>query len=259
MPRFAYAESGGEPIYYDGCSHCLCVGITGSAKTTTANSLLWSMLVEDKTSKKIVVLNPKRVGFEWVTPARNVRLINDPAMMESVYAGLVDEMQRRYSALVAGGITEDELTPIYIFQDELAALLGGLLLPKDAKSIKENLQQLLILARQAKIFILAFTQTALGEFTGGTLTRANFSSTIMMKVTNSQELNMAANLSAEDISATMNPANFIRGEVLASTEAGRSFQRGMIYYRPPEQLAAAAEILKRIKPDDFTFLEKRGL
>lgn len=261
MGRYAYAESGGKPIYYDGASHLLCIGISGSGKTATLNSLLWSMFVNDPdTRASAVVLNPKIYGLDWIAASPRVRYVNDPAKMETVYQGLVDEMMRRYNQLESGEVTEKELAPLYVFQDELAALLGGgLILPGAVKPIKENLQKLLILARQAKIFILAFSQTALAEYVAGTLTRANFSSTIIMHVTNSSELGMAANLAADDVSGTMNPTNFVRGEVLAATEAGMSFVRGMSYYRPPEQLQAASDVMKRATPADFSFLDKRGV
>lgn len=259
MARYAYAESGGQPIYYDGATHLLCIGISGSGKTATMNSLLWALLTGEE-EVSAVVMNPKIYGLDWVTASPRVRYVNDPACMETVYQGLVDEMMRRYSLLESGEVSEDELQPLYVFQDELAALLGGsLILPGAAKPIKENLQKLLILARQAKMFVLAFSQTALAEYVAGTLTRANFGSTIIMHVTNSSELAMAANLAADDVSGTMNPTNFVRGELLAATEAGKSFVRGMAYYRPPEQLRAASDVLGRAEPADFSFLDKRGI
>lgn len=258
--RFKYGVSGGEPIYYDGCTHLLCIGTTGSGKTVTLNALLWAMLVEQQSDAAIIVMNPKRVGMAWAAESPRVRLYNDVTQMESVYQAITDEMMRRYYMLQEGEVTEDDLPPLYIVQDEMAALLGGgLLLKKTADSIKENLQQLLILARQAKIFVLAFTQTALSEYCAGTLTRANFSSTIIMHVSNSSELAMAANLSESDVSATMNPTNFQKGEILAATEQGKDFKRGLADYHPPAELLKAMPGLKDAEPADFAFLDRRGL
>lgn len=262
MVKYKYAESGGEPIYYDGSTHLLCIGITGSGKSVTLNSLLWAMFADPPqgSDASAIVLNPKRVGFAWIEGSPRVRLYNDAAQMETIYQALTDEMMTRYHLLQSGEVTEDELQPLYVFQDEMAALLGGGLLLKNAtNSIKENLTQLLILARQAKIFVLAFSQTALSEYTAGTLTRANFSSTIIMHVSNGSELAMAANLSGDDVSATMNPTNFQKGEILAATETGKAFKRGMVDYHPPEELIRAMPLLQDAEPADFGFLDRRGL
>lgn len=259
--KYTYAESGGQPISWDGQTHLLCVGTTGSGKSALLNSLLWSIFVDHpNTESSALVLNPKRVGFTWIAASPRVCLFNNAADMESIYQGISDEMMRRYTALETGEISESELKPIYVFQDEMAALLSGSLIDqRNVKSIKEKLQELLILARASKIFVCAFTQTALAEYVAGTLTRANFSSTIIMHVSNSSELSMAANLSADDVSGSMEPTNFIRGEVLASTEQGKAFVRGMSFYHSPDEFLLAKPILQSAEPADFSYLSKRGL
>lgn len=173
-----------KPIYNRllECNHLLIAGCTGSGKSVVISGILREILqTSSPVSKKIIILDPKRVDFmEYKDEPHVIKYSNEYFDMVKTLDNTISLMNRRYEDMEKRGIKKYDGTDVYLIIDEYADLrdLGG-------KDVETKVIRLCQLARAAKIHIIIATQRAVSCVS--TRIRANIDCRLALHTINKKE------------------------------------------------------------------------
>ncbi len=192
IPLALGKDTGGIPFIADlsKMPHLLIAGATGSGKSVCLNSIITSILYRLHPDKiRFIFIDPKRLELSVYSgiPHLERPVVTKPRQAERVLAGVVEEMDNRYSKLAEASVRsiqdfnkkvpEQEWLPyIVIIIDELADLIVG-----SSNKIELMITRLAQMARAVGIHLILATQRPSVDVITG-LIKANFSSRIAFQV-----------------------------------------------------------------------------
>jgi S-DNA-T family DNA segregation ATPase FtsK/SpoIIIE len=109
LPLYLGKDASGEPLIADltGMPHCLIAGTTGSGKSVCINSIIMSILYQQRPDRvKLILVDPKVVEM---APFKDVPhlmcpIINDAGRATSVLEWACEKMDERYEVLAEAGV-----------------------------------------------------------------------------------------------------------------------------------------------------------
>ena len=170
--------------------HTLIAGATGSGKSVFLNGIIYSSLFFSPEKVRFILIDPKRTELRKYANLPHTICYADtaPAILDALQQAkqIVDD---RYSDMQLRGLTEYDGGHVYIIIDELAALMTT-----QKKAVLPILQYLGIIARAARVHMIACTQTVKADILPTTLT-CNFDSRIALRTATAQQSRMLIDVS----------------------------------------------------------------
>ena len=202
--------------------HLLIAGATGSGKSVVLNGIIYNLLHKLPDQVELILIDPKRVELaQYRDTPHCIRYASEPGeMIEALqYAETLTE--QRYNQMRRQGVNEFQGGHVYVVIDELAALMTMRDLRKVALPI---LQRLGMIARAARVHIIACTQTLKADVLPTPLT-CNFDSRVALRTATAQQSRMIAGIAGCEAF----PSPTIQHEALCYFRIGADLTR----YRVP--------------------------
>lgn len=184
-----YISPGGQyyTLYMDMMRqhHLLIAGETGSGKSVIVNGIIYTCLLHTPDKAGLILIDPKRVELsEYKDCPHCITYASEPDqwiaaldMALAITEERYQEMQRTGSRLYNGG-------DIYVIIDELAYLMTV-----KRKEAVPRIQKLGMIARAAKVHLIACTQTVKADILPTTIT-CNFDSRVALRTSTAQQSRM---------------------------------------------------------------------
>lgn len=170
--------------------HTLIAGATGSGKSVFVNGIISALIHKAPSDVQFILLDPKRTELKKYAAIPHTIAYADTSetMLDALQQArrIVD---KRYSAMQRRGLTEYDGGHVYVIIDELAALMTT-----QKKAVLPILQYLGIIARAARVHMIACTQTVKADILPTTLT-CNFDSRIALRTATAQQSRMLIDVS----------------------------------------------------------------
>lgn len=233
----------GRPITADPSQTMVLVaGSTGSGKTTLVR---WLVTELARVGYQVAVLNPKYVGYEVVEAVAHV--VTDPDMYVKVLQAFADEMERRYLAMAAAGLSEFQPTPnvprVALVVEEVAALTATSASKRERDAVMQLLMRYAHMARGAGMTLVLVTQSPDAK-TIDTSTRAACG----IRIGGRNGLEQWSMLVGSDEEAMIRSQSVTRpGEILVSTPESYGWVQGVSYLVSPAELRARAESIAALR------------
>ncbi|MDD6567005.1 MAG: FtsK/SpoIIIE domain-containing protein [Parafannyhessea umbonata] len=143
--------------------HTLIVGTTGAGKSYTERLIL-DRLVADKLST-FVLVDPKRVELADYAEGMNKRSkcmahAEDPSETYDAITSVYTQMMMRFDAMKRGKVREWEYGPLYLFVDEMGAIMND---HRHRKMYAEMIGNITMMGRAARVFCVLATQVPTRE------------------------------------------------------------------------------------------------
>lgn len=154
-------------------THLLIAGATGSGKSTLIDGLLQTILHRAPTRQQYIILDRKYTTLRaYANAPHSMRHARSLDEMVYTIRDTIDLMQRRFDYLEHHPA---DFSHVYLIIDELADLMTT-----RKRQVAPLLQELLQLAREARIHVIAATQTPHHTITPTTLT-CNFPARVALR------------------------------------------------------------------------------
>lgn len=152
----------------DDLTHLLVAGTTGGGKSVALNDMILSLIIQNKPEElALVLIDMKQVEF---TPYSHIPhlltdIVSTPERAEIVLKWLIEEMERRYTAMQELGINKNtgQFKKIVVFIDELSDLV------LTNENIRPLLIKLLQKSRACGIHFIVATQSPRAKILDGAL------------------------------------------------------------------------------------------
>lgn len=170
--------------------HLLIAGATGSGKSVLLNGVIYSNLFYSPERVQYILIDPKRTELKRYANLPHTIRYADTA--ETILAALrlaKSIVDLRYEDMQRRGLTEYDGGHVYVIIDELAALMTT-----QKKAVLPILQYLGIIARAARVHMIACTQTVKADILPTTLT-CNFDARAGLRTATAQQSRMLIDVS----------------------------------------------------------------
>lgn len=165
-------------------THLLIAGATGSGKSTVVNGIITNALYHTPNKVGFILIDPKRVELREYADLPHVLHYTSsaeqvPATLHSVLALVhtrLADMERKRLRMYDG-------SDIYVIIDELMPIMVN---PTVKKAVLPVLQEVLAIARCARVHVIACTQSPVVAVLP-TVLKCNFSSIIALRTVNAQD------------------------------------------------------------------------
>lgn len=164
--------------------HLLIAGASGSGKSTVVNGLIHTALFDSPSKRQFVFIDPK--GTELDEYKRLPHCLCYAQTMPDCIRALQDVMtitHRRFDTMKRQGKREYDGSHIYVIIDELMYFMNQAAIKKQAMAI---LQDILVIARAARVHVIACTQNCTTATIPATL-RCNFDSRLALRTSTAQD------------------------------------------------------------------------
>lgn len=265
MADFAFAKRPtGEPIRVSLDNGFLggVFGGSGSGKSVFTKRFLLEALKTYHERLQVLILDPKRVGFEIGGWGRRCYIYSDPLQFGQVLTSLLNEVDRRYLELAEKGLSRmpDDREIILLVCDELPMVTGNAMLTdKQQKAIQQTLVALCQRARQSGVALLLVSQTAATAVLPNAA-RASIDQRFVFRLASEEEVKMASAGRVEEC-----PANtlYLDGEGYHLTNRTQGlYVRGRVRFVTSEEeentLAAVAGDKRYLYMTDWDNIEFTG-
>lgn len=170
--------------------HLLIGGATGSGKSVLLNGIIYSNLYYSPEKVQYILIDPKRTELvQWADLPHTIRYADTAeTMLEALqFAKTLTDM--RYAKMKARRLKEYDGSHIYVIIDELAALMTT-----QRKAVEPIIQYLGIIARAARVHLIACTQTVKATVLPTTIT-CNFDARAALRTATAQQSRMLIDVS----------------------------------------------------------------
>jgi len=164
--------------------HMLIAGATGSGKSTVVNGIMHAALYQSPAVVQFILIDPK--GTELDMYARLPHTIQYAQTSQECLAALnsaLDITRARFNAMKKKKLREYDGPHIYVVIDELMYLFNR---PDVKRQAMNTLQDILVIARAARVHVIACTQNPTTATIPATL-RCNFDSRLGLRTTTAQD------------------------------------------------------------------------
>ncbi|WP_167815242.1 helicase HerA-like domain-containing protein [Sporolactobacillus shoreae] len=148
--------------------HAIICGATGSGKTTMVYEM---MLFFAHQGADLFIADPKRSdlsGLKYWIPNSDSSVVNTPGQIAKMTSRLVNLMNDRYENFFSSkhgkrgqNYISYNLRPIVLIFDEIASFMA--MDKKIAKEVEDHLKQIIMMGRQAGIYVILSTQKPMAE------------------------------------------------------------------------------------------------
>lgn len=164
--------------------HLLIAGATGSGKSTVVNGIMHAAMFDSPASVRFILIDPKGTELDEYRPLPHVlqyaqttrECINALEYTMGLVKSRFAEMKRRKQRIYNG-------SDVYVIIDELMYLFNR---PDIKKQAMNLLQDILVIARAARVHVIACTQNPTTATIPATL-RCNFDSRIALRTVTAQD------------------------------------------------------------------------
>lgn len=165
--------------------HLLIAGATGSGKSVVVNGIIYTQLLHCPDRSAFILIDPKRVELDQYKDVPHCLLYaSDPDEWIQALDGALAITERRYSEMQRQGLRMYNGSDIYVIIDELAYLMT-----MRRKEAVPRIQKLGMIARAARVHLIACTQTVKADILPTTIT-CNFDSRVGLRTATAQQSRM---------------------------------------------------------------------
>lgn len=164
--------------------HMLIAGATGSGKSTVVNGIMHAAMYQSPAMIQFILIDPK--GTELDMYARLPHTIQYAQTSDECLEALQNAMnitRKRFDSMKRKGLREYDGAHIYVVIDELMYLFNR---PDVKRQAMNTLQDILVIARAARVHVIACTQNPTTATIPATL-RCNFDSRLGLRTTTAQD------------------------------------------------------------------------
>lgn len=166
-------------------THLLIAGATGSGKSTVVNGIMHAAMYDSPGKVQFVLIDPKGTElsmFEYLPHTLLYAQESKDCMNALKYT--LDITRQRFDAMKRRGLREYDGPHIYVIIDELMFLLNRKDIKRDAM---DTLQDILVIARAARVHVIACTQSPTAATGLPVNLRCNFDSRIALRTSTAQD------------------------------------------------------------------------
>lgn len=186
--QYGYKTPGGEvpALYMDMLQqvHLLIAGATGSGKSTVVNGIMNAALYKSPAAVQFVLIDPK--GTELIEYKRLPHTLKYAQATGDCISALhytMDMVNKRFKAMQRARARMYDGPDVYVIIDELMYLFNR---PAVKKECMQLLQDILVIARAARVHVIACTQNPTTATIPTTL-RCNFDSRLGLRTATAQD------------------------------------------------------------------------
>jgi len=164
--------------------HILIAGATGSGKSTVVNGIMHAAMYQSPAMVQFILIDPK--GTELDIYARLPHTIQYAQTSTECLEALQNAMnitRNRFDSMKRKGLREYDGPHIYVVIDELMYLFNR---PDVKRQAMNTLQDIMVIARAARVHVIACTQNPTTATIPATL-RCNFDSRLGLRTTTAQD------------------------------------------------------------------------
>ena len=165
--------------------HLLIAGASGSGKSTVVNGIMRAALYQSPAAVRFILIDPK--GTELSEYERLPHVIQYAQSMPDCIAALKSALQltkTRFADMKRRGLREYNGSHVYLIIDELMFLMNRPQYKRDAMNI---LQDILVIARAARVHVIACTQSPTAATGLPVNLRCNFDSRLALRTSTAQD------------------------------------------------------------------------
>lgn len=164
--------------------HLLIAGCSGSGKSTVVNGILYTALFHSPATVQFVLIDPKGTELdEYRHLPHVIAYAQKPADCLQALENVMTLTRKRFDDMKRRGAREYDGSHVYVVIDELMYLFNR---PAVKKRAMEILQDILVIARAARVHVIACTQNPTTATIPATL-RCNFDSRLGLRTTTAQD------------------------------------------------------------------------
>lgn len=165
--------------------HLLIAGETGSGKSVIINGLIYTCLLHTPDKAGLILIDPKRVELSAYKDCPHcITYASEPDQWIAALDLALDITEQRYHEMQRTGSRLYNGGDIYVIIDELAYLMTV-----KRKEAVPRIQRLGMIARAAKVHLIACTQTVKADILPTTIT-CNFDSRVALRTSTAQQSRM---------------------------------------------------------------------
>lgn len=164
--------------------HLLIAGAAGSGKSTVVNGLIYTALYHSPATAQFVLIDPKGTELdEYKHLPHVVQYAETPGDCITTLDNVMRITRTRFNNMKRKGLREFDGSHIYVIIDELMYLFNQSAVKRRAIAL---LQDILVIARAARVHIIACTQNPTTATIPATL-RCNFDARLGLRTTTAQD------------------------------------------------------------------------
>lgn len=166
-------------------THLLIAGATGSGKSVVLNGILYTQFLHCPDRSAFILIDPKRVELSQYKDCPHTLLYaQEPSEWIHALDAALNIVERRYQEMQKNGMRMYTGSDIYVVIDELAFLMT-----MAKKEAVPRIQRLGMIARAARVHLIACTQTVKADILPTTIT-CNFDSRVALRTSTAQQSRM---------------------------------------------------------------------
>lgn len=166
-------------------THLLIAGATGSGKSTVVNGIMHAAMYDSPGRVQFILIDPKGTELSMYErlPHTLIYAQDNKTCMDALKYTL-DITRQRFDAMKRKGLREYDGPHIYVIIDELMFLLNRKEIKRDAM---DTLQDILVIARAARVHVIACTQSPTAATGLPVNLRCNFDSRVALRTSTAQD------------------------------------------------------------------------
>ena len=165
--------------------HLLIAGCTGSGKSTVVNGIMETALLQAPSSIQFVLIDPKGTELaEYSTLPHVLQYAQETKECVQALKNTLELTKQRFDAMKRAGARMFDGSDVYVVIDELMFLLNR---PQYKRIAMDVLQDILVIARAARVHVIACTQSPTKDTGLPVNLRCNFDSRLGLRTTTAQD------------------------------------------------------------------------
>lgn len=184
-----YTTPAGEysALYADMLSqtHLLIAGATGSGKSTVVNGIIHAALFNSPARVQFILIDPKGTELsDYKTLPHTIAYAQEIPGCVNALKSALQLVRGRFQAMQKKHMREYDGSNVYVIIDELMFLLNR---PQYKRIAMDTLQDILVIARAARVHVIACTQSPTSATGLPVNLRCNFDSRLALRTSTAQD------------------------------------------------------------------------
>lgn len=164
--------------------HMLIAGASGSGKSTVVNGIMHAAMYSAPDEVQFILIDPKGTELDmYARLPHTIRYAQTPSECMEALNEAMHITRDRFDAMKRKGLREYDGAHIYVVIDELMYLFNR---PDVKRQAMATLQDILVIARSARVHVIACTQNPTTATIPATL-RCNFDSRLGLRTSTAQD------------------------------------------------------------------------